>query len=480
MEITELNISGKFKNPPPKTITHFEIKNMVMHYLPKGLNRQLPNLNQLTIKATGLKEIRRGDLEVFIVLRKLTISGNLIEELEKDLFIGNVHLERVILDKNRIRFIHPKVFIGQQLNYIFLDSNWCTDLKAIDKSQVETMFKKPIEDCMKDEYRLELGIEKLLRDGEIAQKQKEKLDKDIEEISKDVEDLNSTLNTLKDQRASIESVMKEINEQLDSLKELAGDSTINNIKNTLDLMASGFSSDMKDFDDTLKNLYHDLHPAFEEVKNLRKRDDGGLNQDSPVVKARSDGGDGINQNDLTKDAIADPTPKDTIESHETSQEPPKNDQQGFKTKEIKPENQDLTQENDSWTFTTFVEETYNSFTTLDKIYISICIAEFFLIVFLLFYCCCCKNYYQTRHTSETIEREESSRKSNICFDGDYQVFTLPHDRSRYKIDVIEDYGPIIDCIYPKEVDDDVDYDNILLENGVVDMEVPSEWIFNDF
>lgn len=397
-----------------------------MHYLPKELNTHLPNLEVIKIDSTELKEIHREDLEPFKELRELTISGNLIEELEKDLFVGNVNLEKVIMDNNRIRFIHPKVFSGEKLVYIFLDRNWCMHYNTKwEKSPSKPKFDSHFDDCMKDEYRLEIGIDKLIKDANDSMAMTQQLERDIQAISVDIKSINTTLKTLKDQRESVEVAMGKTNNQLVSLASLVGDSALDEIKETLDSIASGFSNNTKKFHETLKSFNQEILPEFLRAKEkvrLQRR-----------------------QLDFT-DNLDTTTPLEVTEVQEIT------DDQSSHLQNLK----------------VLVGDFFKSLTTLDLIYIAICVAEFILIIALLSCCCCCK---APRSTSETVEKEEPL--SNVCFDGDYQAFTLPHDRSRYQIDVIDDYGPTLDCIQYNE-DDNVEYDNVLLENAVVDMEVPSE------
>lgn len=93
-----------------------------------------------------MREIHKADLKDLRELRLVYLSDNLLEYLEKDLFIYNRHLECVYFDNNRIKFVAAGIFDHLTLQTIHFNDNPCAS------QQVDDDHKKALA-AVKEIYR---------------------------------------------------------------------------------------------------------------------------------------------------------------------------------------------------------------------------------------------------------------------------------------------------------------------------------------
>lgn len=82
----------------------------VIYFFPKNIEQKFTNLTAISILNSKLREIHQVDLKVFPDLRHLSLRGNEIQVIEKDLFEFNTNLEVVSFNHNHIKHIDPNVF----------------------------------------------------------------------------------------------------------------------------------------------------------------------------------------------------------------------------------------------------------------------------------------------------------------------------------------------------------------------------------
>jgi hypothetical protein len=156
VEVTNISDS-KFvtRKTEYSNIHRFWIGQETIWYLPKGIDKFFPNLNNLAVDNCELKEITQDDLKVFPKLVRLELNHNDIKVLQKDLFKFNPKIYYIKLSRNEINFIDAKVFDNlNSLDIVDLELNRCMSDKYIGNQIVE--MKKVIADkCQKIVKNLE-------------------------------------------------------------------------------------------------------------------------------------------------------------------------------------------------------------------------------------------------------------------------------------------------------------------------------------
>lgn len=118
------------KSPEDIVALIFLIK--LIKFMPNGIGRLLPKLLTLRVNNCELKEIKQADLMELPYLRKLDLSSNDIEVIDKDLFKFNSKLERIILDFNNIKKIDGNVFDDlKYLKVVSFTANHCIQHSTI-------------------------------------------------------------------------------------------------------------------------------------------------------------------------------------------------------------------------------------------------------------------------------------------------------------------------------------------------------------
>lgn len=99
----------------------FRIKNAVINYFPKGLQKLFPNLVAISIMSSNLKEVRQSDLSPFPQLKYLNFYNNNLKNIREDLFEFNKKLELIGLHYNEIKFVDVRVIQGlKNLRFLWL------------------------------------------------------------------------------------------------------------------------------------------------------------------------------------------------------------------------------------------------------------------------------------------------------------------------------------------------------------------------
>lgn len=138
----------------------------VVYYFPKNIEQKFKNLTAISIINSKLREIHQIDLKVFPELRYLSLKGNEIQVMEKDLFEFNPKLEVVSLNHNHIKHIDPSVFDGlKDIKVLQLALNPCLYHSSnLEQPPQETIVNiqskcKPRDDESSDWVKQEEGID---------------------------------------------------------------------------------------------------------------------------------------------------------------------------------------------------------------------------------------------------------------------------------------------------------------------------------
>lgn len=133
----------------------FIAQNMVMFYIPRGIENFIGIMSVLVIKNTGLRKVSKQNLVNFTKLIYLDLSYNQIEILEHDLFIENKHLITIILNSNKIRVVEEKIFnFLNNLNFTDFRNNECYSGMADNKQKSALIIKEIEAVCLN--YNLKL------------------------------------------------------------------------------------------------------------------------------------------------------------------------------------------------------------------------------------------------------------------------------------------------------------------------------------
>ncbi|KAL7011205.1 hypothetical protein ACKWTF_014157 [Chironomus riparius] len=120
-------------------IVSFYAANKEIHYFPKGIDADFPKLQNLVIRNSKLQKITSNDLKEFKFLKYLDFSHNEIEVLGPNLFDFGVTILQIVLNNNKIQFIHPTAFKPRNgMHHLDLTDNSCISAMANDQSKVLT------------------------------------------------------------------------------------------------------------------------------------------------------------------------------------------------------------------------------------------------------------------------------------------------------------------------------------------------------
>lgn len=154
VEIKVDNILCKISNPTTGLINgeyvvnfieSFVAKSKEIHYLPTQLGTKLPDLIEIVINYSKLKEISSNSLETFKELRFLDLRWNEIIVLESFLFKNNEHLKFIWLSFNKIQYINPAAFDDlQHLDLLELTGNVCYSFKSTTIQDIKNIQNKSL------------------------------------------------------------------------------------------------------------------------------------------------------------------------------------------------------------------------------------------------------------------------------------------------------------------------------------------------
>lgn len=127
VEITTVNghDADYFKD---KTISLLRIREHTVNYLPTGLEKFFPHLEELTITGVELKSLKQADLKPFTHLKELFVFSNLLETLDNNIFEFNTELVDVNFGTNKLKHIGADIFAPlKNLKRADFSGNVCVD-----------------------------------------------------------------------------------------------------------------------------------------------------------------------------------------------------------------------------------------------------------------------------------------------------------------------------------------------------------------
>lgn len=112
--------------------------NMVK-FIPFGIKKHFPKLEQLEIMNTGLCHLERYDMKQFGEdLIYVNLQMNALTALEEDVFQFNTNVKRICLDSNPLTYISPQLFVNlnndlvmKNLSIVQFKNSTCIDQEQI-------------------------------------------------------------------------------------------------------------------------------------------------------------------------------------------------------------------------------------------------------------------------------------------------------------------------------------------------------------
>lgn len=121
--------------------------NQAIPFTPSGIHLFFPNLELLDLSNHGL-QLRREHLDGLKSLKYLFFSGNNLEVIERDLFIGNPLLRYINFQSNPIRHVAHHVFDHlHSLTWLDFHRSTCIDEWAAGRTQVLALQSRLIQYC---------------------------------------------------------------------------------------------------------------------------------------------------------------------------------------------------------------------------------------------------------------------------------------------------------------------------------------------
>ncbi|KAL7011204.1 hypothetical protein ACKWTF_014156 [Chironomus riparius] len=148
-------------------INGFAAVDKEIFYFPKGIDKFAKFLSQLVIKNCSLKEITSNNLQKFKVLQYLDLSHNQLKVLDGDLFSMDATILYLILNDNKIKFVHYSAFKTSGHVYLDFEDNDCFSKLADDGSKVTKLIEKLKAECRSDRATFKLIDNKMLKELKI-------------------------------------------------------------------------------------------------------------------------------------------------------------------------------------------------------------------------------------------------------------------------------------------------------------------------
>jgi Leucine rich repeat len=119
-----------------------------LEYIPSGVEKFFPKLEQVIIKQTALRALKEENLKNLHHLRILELSENKLDHLEEKVFKNNKNIEMIDLSRNSFKSIDVSGFkFTPRLRKLDFSDNDCIQGKAETPSEVEHLLEQLIDAC---------------------------------------------------------------------------------------------------------------------------------------------------------------------------------------------------------------------------------------------------------------------------------------------------------------------------------------------
>lgn len=140
-----------------------KIASQTVNYFPENLGEIFPEIEEIWIQSSKLKELNRKDLAPFSKLTRFYLNGNLIRVLHADLFKDNPRIQKIDFSSNPLKVIGKNILSPlKNLKYGHFSgcftSNYFCSYSGCSSSSLSSLISSLNSQCAFDEY-LELFAE---------------------------------------------------------------------------------------------------------------------------------------------------------------------------------------------------------------------------------------------------------------------------------------------------------------------------------
>jgi Leucine-rich repeat (LRR) protein len=131
-----------------QNITCLNFNGQTMNFMPKGLEKLFPQIEQIWIYWSNLKEIKKEDLAPFPMLKSLFTYYNDLETLPSDLFEANLEITHVRFQNERLKFVGENILSHlKKLTRANFEENPCVDMRTLTKAEIPALITELQSKC---------------------------------------------------------------------------------------------------------------------------------------------------------------------------------------------------------------------------------------------------------------------------------------------------------------------------------------------
>jgi hypothetical protein len=131
-----------------KNVKSLWFEEQTMKFMPKGLEKLFPQIEQIYIWSSKLKELTKEDLAPFPILKNLLIHYNDLETLPSNLFEANPELIHVRFESEKLKFVGENILSPlKKLTLADFSDNPCINMKAWTKAEIPALIAELHNKC---------------------------------------------------------------------------------------------------------------------------------------------------------------------------------------------------------------------------------------------------------------------------------------------------------------------------------------------
>lgn len=191
-------------------------------FIPKNIEKFLPNLIALDINNAGLLGVTKENLKGFGEnLVRLSLQGNRLTSLNADLFEYNPNMNRIILSDNPFRHIDPDFFINLKnlgnLTRIDLRTSNCINQTFSNSTNNNIVTFKWTHNCYNETARVESMLWPINGRAQHSLSNEICLEQKFEDSESMIISLKNTVQTLVEDNMQLKKSVKKTNCRIDSI-----------------------------------------------------------------------------------------------------------------------------------------------------------------------------------------------------------------------------------------------------------------------
>lgn len=121
----------------------------LVNYMPRGIEKFLPNLKGIFIQNAKLQAIKQSDLKPFPKLKELNLQDNEIEGIPDNLFAYNPELVKIAFDFNpKLKVVSENALDGKKLEEASFQHTGCVNSFAKQPDDLHKLLKEIQHNCL--------------------------------------------------------------------------------------------------------------------------------------------------------------------------------------------------------------------------------------------------------------------------------------------------------------------------------------------